>query len=249
MVVPAVVQDILQGNEIELTPTLNVKGYILGNPISEYDKCESLRYKLANDMSFLPNELYKAAEISCNNDFKNFDVNNTKCSSYVQTMKQDIRLVGEAHVLEHNCFKSSRKKMYLNKKSVLVNAEFCRGSIRHWNLCNPRLAYENDIENTFDYHLNNSRHSLQVLIYNGDQDLVVPYMSTLEWIKQLKIPVNDDWRPWFVDGQVVGYVTEFTSLPYRLIHTTIKGGGHTAAEYKPRECLAMLDRWLSPSPL
>ncbi|KAK9740009.1 hypothetical protein RND81_03G004000 [Saponaria officinalis] len=277
MVIPAVVQDILQGNEIELRPTLNLKGYVLGNPISEYDKCESSRYKFANDMSFLPDELYKSAEISCNSDFKNFDVKNTKCSSYVESMKQDISSIQESHVLEHNCFymslKSSKKQKHLNIKSILANAELCRfqhypfidswaddelvqkalhiheGSIGHWRLSNSSLAYEHDIENTFEYHLNNSRHSLQVLIYNGDQDLIVPYMSTLEWIKQLQIPVSEEWRPWFVDGQVAGYFTEFTRSPYRLVHTTIKGGGHTAPEYKPQESFAMIDRWLSMSSL
>ncbi|KAK9740005.1 hypothetical protein RND81_03G003700 [Saponaria officinalis] len=130
MVVPTIVDDILQGNEIGLRPKLNLKGYVLGNPISEYDKCETARYKLSHDMSFIPDELYKAAEISCKGDFKNFDVKNAKCSKYVQTMKQDISLIFESNVLEHNCLpislKSSKKQKYLNTKSMLANAEFCR---------------------------------------------------------------------------------------------------------------------------
>ncbi|KAK9669719.1 hypothetical protein RND81_13G150000 [Saponaria officinalis] len=184
MVVPAAVEDILQGNEIKLQPKLNLKGYVLGNPISEYDKCESLRYKFANDMSFLPDKLYKTAEISCNDDFKNFDAKNTKCSNYVQTMKQDISSIGESHILEHKCLsislKSNKKQNYLYTKSMLANAEFCRvqhypfifswaddelvkkalhtqeGTIGHWFLCNRSLPYEHDVKDTFDYHLNNS---------------------------------------------------------------------------------------------
>ncbi|KAK9740012.1 hypothetical protein RND81_03G004400 [Saponaria officinalis] len=274
IIVPIVVQNILKGNEIEHRPKLNLKGYVLGNPAMTQDR--QTNYRFANRVSLLSDELYKSAMISCNGDFSNVDAKNTMCLKHLQAMNKDVRLVNQPHVLEHNCLFVSPKHSPDNAQATnpfRVQAEFCRnqhyllaytwaddknvrkalhikeGSIDHWVRCNHSLAYEKDVNSSVDYNFNVLKNSLQVLIYSGDQDLVVPYFNTLEWIKQLNIPISDEWRPWFVDGQVAGYVTEFSSLPYRLVHTTIKGGGHTAPEYKPRECLAMIDRWFSLSPL
>lgn len=44
---------------------------------------------------------------------------------------------------------------------------------------------------------------------SGDHDMVVPHSSTEEWIDSLKLPIADDWEPWFVDGQVAGLVLDF----------------------------------------
>lgn len=41
---------------------------------------------------------------------------------------------------------------------------------------------------------------------SGDQDLLVPYLSTQAWIETLNVTIAQPWRPWFLDGQVAGFV-------------------------------------------
>ncbi|KAL9238148.1 hypothetical protein vseg_012615 [Gypsophila vaccaria] len=275
MIIPIIVQDILQGNEVGLKPKLNLKGYILGNPVASQDEGKS-HYKYAHEISLLSDELYKSAMISCNGDFDNVDANNTLCQKNLQAMDRNIKSVNLVHVLEHACLYVTPKPSPRNAQWTdlsVIEGEFCRnqhyllayswaddehvrealnikkGSIGSWVRCNKSLAYEFNVESSIDYHSNLSAHPLQVLVYSGDQDLGITYLGTLKWIQQLKIPITDEWRPWFVDGQVAGYVTEFSRLPYQLVFTTIKGGGHTAPEYKPKQCLAMIDRWFALSPL
>lgn len=66
------------------------------------------------------------------------------------------------------------------------------------------LAYTKDVLDSFDLHKSFVNTSLRTLIYSGDQDLVVPYLGTEWWVKDLGLPVTGNWRPWFVDGQVAG---------------------------------------------
>ncbi|KAL5766622.1 hypothetical protein ACOSP7_017239 [Xanthoceras sorbifolium] len=40
----------------------------------------------------------------------------------------------------------------------------------------------------------------------GDNDLVVPHISTENWISTLNLTVDEDWRAWFVDGQIALFI-------------------------------------------
>ncbi|KAK4743305.1 hypothetical protein SAY87_001306 [Trapa incisa] len=85
--------------------------------------------------------------------------------------------------------------------------------------------------------------------FSGDHDISIPWIATLGWIESLGVSVFDAWRAWYHDGQIAGYQVKFMNDHFRLTYVTVKGAGHTAPEYKPKESLAMIDRYLARYPI
>ncbi|KAJ0078347.1 hypothetical protein Patl1_37350 [Pistacia atlantica] len=128
------------------------------------------------------------------------------------------------------------------------------GTIKEWERCNSSFSstYVHDIITSIDYQRNLTRiTTYRALIYSGDHDMVIPYVGTQEWIESLGLSLSNDWEPWFVDGQTAGYNLMYSLKKYSLTYVTVKarGAGHTAPEYRPKECLAMIHRWFAYYPL
>ncbi|KAL8541607.1 hypothetical protein ACS0TY_002756 [Phlomoides rotata] len=119
--------------------------------------------------------------------------------------------------------------------------------LTEWTRCNYTLQgdYVYDVKSVLGYHNNFTRKDIRALIISGDHDMVVPHTTTEQWIKSMKLQIKSFWRPWFVEGQVAGYTTTYLEDDYELTYATVKGGGHTPPEYKPRECLPVIERWLN----
>ncbi|XP_059448311.1 serine carboxypeptidase-like 18 [Corylus avellana] len=139
--------------------------------------------------------------------------------------------------------------IWANNKTVQDVLGIHEGRIKEWTRCNASLSYTDNVFSVLNYHRNLIKKGYRMLIYSGDQDIVIPYVGTHAWIKSLNLTVSEDWEPWFVDGQVAGYTMEYYYKKSRLTYTIVKGGGHTAPEYKPKECFAMVDRWFAYYPL
>jgi serine carboxypeptidase-like clade 1 len=85
---------------------------------------------------------------------------------------------------------------------------------------------------------------IAVLVFNGDQDECIPYLQDQAWTRAMGYPVKEEWRPWLLDEQVAGYVTEF-SAPVRFAFVTVKRAGHEVPMYQPERALSMLQRFIN----
>ncbi|GKD99035.1 peptidase S10, serine carboxypeptidase, alpha/beta hydrolase fold protein [Tanacetum coccineum] len=78
----------------------------------------------------------------------------------------------------------------------------------------------------------------------------VPHLGTLKWIQSLDLTITgSDWDAWYSDDQVAGYKTAYAHNNYSLVFATVKGGGHTVPEYKPKQCFDMVNRWFADKPI
>ncbi|KAK3412257.1 hypothetical protein EUGRSUZ_I01042 [Eucalyptus grandis] len=140
--------------------------------------------------------------------------------------------------------------IWANDEKVREALGVREGTTQEWTRCSSTLSYTKDVLDAVVYHEYLSEKTLRALVYSGDHDLAIPYMATLNWIRSLNLTLEGSWSPWFVEGQIAGYsILYLKNSKYDLTFTTIKGAGHTAPEYKPKQCLAMVDRWFSYYPL
>ncbi|CAI9107286.1 OLC1v1006605C1 [Oldenlandia corymbosa var. corymbosa] len=131
---------------------------------------------------------------------------------------------------------------WLNNEAVraAIHAEPINVSIP-WELCTDRITFTSDAGSMIKYHQNLTSRGYRALVYSGDHDMCVPFTGSQAWTRSLGYKIVDEWRPWFVNDQVAGYLQGYD---YNLTFLTIKGAGHTVPEYKPREALAFYTRWL-----
>ncbi|XP_039140560.1 serine carboxypeptidase-like 7 isoform X2 [Dioscorea cayenensis subsp. rotundata] len=136
--------------------------------------------------------------------------------------------------------------IWANTGAVRDALHIQKGTVPEWIRCNDYLQYAHDLPSSIKYQQKLTSQGYRALVYSGDHDMLVPHIGTQTWIRSLNYSIVDDWRSWFSSGQVAGYTRTYV---HNLTFATIKGAGHTAPEYKPRESLDMIKRWLSYQPL
>jgi hypothetical protein len=84
----------------------------------------------------------------------------------------------------------------------------------------------------------------RILVFSGDGDGAVPFLSTQRWIECLNRPIKTDWSFWRHNNQVQGAYKVYD----RLTMLTLKGCGHMVTFYCPEAGWVMFDRWLNQKP-
>ncbi|GKV26512.1 hypothetical protein SLEP1_g35800 [Rubroshorea leprosula] len=287
IVVPILVTDILKGIQEGLKPKIDLQGYVLGNPVTDYLIDDNSRIPYVHRVNLISDEYYEDAKLYCHGDYVNVDFNNSLCVTALQNIKMCLLQIKLTQILEPQCAFASGKPeelewdvgsqeantleylnanklpelrcreygyalsyKYMNNIAVQDALYVRQGTVENWSRCLKTFpTYTENVDSTVAYHKNLTKTGLRALIYSGDHDISVPYVGTLKWIRSLGVPVFDQWRAWYVDGQVAGYQVKFMNSVYRLTYTTLKGAGHTAPEFKPKQSLAMVDRFFARYPI
>ncbi|KAG5147499.1 hypothetical protein JHK82_014380 [Glycine max] len=242
---------------LTLKPQSWTKGYLLGNPITTSTE-KNYEIPFNHGMALISDELYESIS-----GIETGHVLAPLCDE--SDLRNDMEVTWRRSSLAHktSAFFSPRLTLpplycrshayvlcsyWANDDNVRKALHVRKGSIGKWTRCNDDLKskFNADIPSSFQYHVNLSRKGYRSLIYSGDHDMVVPFLATQAWIRSLNYSIVSDWRQWYYDGQVAGYTRTYSN---RMTFATVKGGGHTAPEYKPEECLAMFSRWISNMPL
>ncbi|KAJ0695002.1 putative peptidase S10, serine carboxypeptidase, alpha/Beta hydrolase [Helianthus annuus] len=270
--VPIITHLISDGNEAANLPYINLKGYVLGNP-STFSEESNYKIRFANGMGLISDELYKSLFHTCHGEYRSqyISASNIRCRQNLKLYEECIDAIFADHVLEPYCSDPMRLIKLPTQKLVdeyrPLSSSDCRvyrthlvyywileasealhtrkGTIKEWKRCSD-LNFTKTVYDVRPYHQNLSKKGYRSLIYSGDHDMIIPHQSTQAWIRDLNYSVIDQWRSWKLNGQIAGYTESYSNM---MTYATVKGGGHTAPEYKPEECVAMFKRWISNQPL
>uniref|UniRef100_A0A0E0R855 Uncharacterized protein n=1 Tax=Oryza rufipogon TaxID=4529 RepID=A0A0E0R855_ORYRU len=256
-IVPTLALAIDESNDSGDKPILNLMGYVAGNPRTERQFDEGGKIPFLHGMGLISNELYE-----CTKDINMLHVlepfcedvgspgihNNEATDGMIRLMLESASAAND-DIIEFKCRKASYVvlQIWANDKTVRESLGVHKGTVGEWIRCNFDVDYIADVYSTVEYHLTLMRKGYRALIYSGDHDCQVPFTGTQAWIRFLNLSVIDDWRPWYAAGQVAGFTRSYANN--NLIYATVKGAGHTAPEYKPKECLEMFARWISGNTL
>ncbi|GKV00446.1 hypothetical protein SLEP1_g13132 [Rubroshorea leprosula] len=272
---PIVVQHIVNGNEAGLEPLMNLKGYTLGSPCTDHFIDFNSRLPAAYRLSLISEELYEYAKLHCGGDYVNVNSSNTECASAINEYKELVLQIEKDNILDPICQTASLgtnearrqlehepegansckeynyvlSEVWANDRRVQEALHVRENTKGVWERCNSSLAYTKTVRSSVEFHRNLSKKSLQVLIYSGDHELIFTHIGTHNWVRTLNLTKDENWRAWFVDGQVAGFTEKYINGDYTLIFATVKGAGHVPTEYKPNECLALMDRFFGYYPL
>ena len=142
------------------------------------------------------------------------------------------------------CFDDTNVENYFSRPDVQSALHVV--NLTRWHVCsnyilsNYKILDEGSIW-TFKTLMNEG---LRILIYSGDSDAVVPYNGNQLWIRDLKLETIEPWRSWRVyndPDNIAGYVVKYNGLTF----CTIKGTGHMAPMWKPKESFYMFSKFLN----
>uniref|UniRef100_A0A453HAV8 Serine carboxypeptidase-like 19 n=1 Tax=Aegilops tauschii subsp. strangulata TaxID=200361 RepID=A0A453HAV8_AEGTS len=268
----------LQGTEKREQPLINLKGYLIGNPITDPKFEKNFQVQGAHGFGIISDQIYEAAMKNCKGNY--VKPANQLCAEVLETIDNLISEITDAHVLYKKCVVATPKpiddavrRKFLLEESIERNEApgldcFTYGYYLAYFWMNNRMT--RDALGIKGGTVGEWVRCKKELPYTQDMPSSIPYHLNLTTRGYRALVYSGDHdlqvpqlstQAWirslnFSIGDdwrawhLDGQAAGFTiTYANNLTFATVKGGGHTAPEYQSEECFAMAQRWLDNKPL
>ncbi|CAI9285636.1 unnamed protein product [Lactuca saligna] len=146
IVVPMTIQKIYNSNEGGEEPHVNIKGYILGNPVTEKNDEYNAKIKQAHRMTLLSDKIYESVKNNCHGEYFNVDPKNSLCIHDLQVVHKCVERINVYNMIEPVCDPLNTSKSKLLRRGL---RSLDKTSIDIWSSddvqtqwdCNSKSAY------------------------------------------------------------------------------------------------------------
>ena len=76
----------------------------------------------------------------------------------------------------------------------------------------------------------------QIIIYNGDLDMVCDFLGCQRFVDSLGYKLKDKYQPWYVGERLGGFVKRYEGITF----STVRGAGHMVPTDKPEAALEVI---------
>ncbi|CAN1257736.1 Serine carboxypeptidase-like 45 [Linum perenne] len=142
-------------------------------------------------------------------------------------------------------------EQYLNRKDVQQAMHAKLVGLTSWSFCSKVIDYDYDNLEIPTIGVVGSLASsgIQVLIYSGDQDSVIPFTGTRTLVnslaEEMRLNTTLSYRPWFDADKQVGGWTQVYGEKKQLTFTTIRGASHLAPFSSPKRSFTLFAAFLA----
>nr|XP_043635875.1 serine carboxypeptidase-like 18 [Erigeron canadensis] len=103
IIIPIVTEELYKGNDEGLQPTLNIRGYVAGNPLTDKNSDINSRFEYSYHMGLISEELYESARKNCLEEYAQADSNNLLCMSAIDEVDKRIERINDQRILDVDC--------------------------------------------------------------------------------------------------------------------------------------------------
>ncbi|XP_030532237.1 serine carboxypeptidase-like 40 [Rhodamnia argentea] len=264
--VPQLAHTILTYNKKANMTLINLKGIIIGNAVINDETDQRGMYDYFATHALISDETGDAIQKYC--DFSpNATSQVSQCNSALQDMANNVYSLDIYNIYAPLCFSSNvtsqPKKTnimdldpcgdnyvyaYMNREDVQEALHANVTKLDHdWSGCSSVIRTWGDSPYTVLPLLQEfMSNGLRVWVFSGDTDGRVPVTSTRRSLSKMSLPTKSPWRPWFLGGEVGGYVQVYKG---DLTFATVRGAGHQVPGYQPKRALSLISHFLAGSPL